>query len=103
MTTEHNDQKALLIFKKIIRNRNATSNDGVQCIQPNHVTMDESQWLRKEGYTMTYNEYVTNGLPQPNNTICKDGIVVWEIQVKREERKRGGCYRMLMPTFTNKV
>lgn len=94
------EKKALDIFKRIIKNRNVTSNDGVQCIQPHYVSMDQYMWLWKEGWTMAYDEYVTKGLTIPNNTICKHGIPVWSICVQREERKRGGCYRRIMPLIT---
>lgn len=94
------EKKALDIFKRIIKNRNATSNDGVQCVQPNHVSMDEYMWLKEKAYSMAYDEYLTNGLTIPNNTICKHSVPVWSICVQRELRKRGGCYRKIMPLIT---
>jgi hypothetical protein len=100
MTPAEIDKKALDIYKRILKNRNAQSNQGIDWNPVCHVTIDEHMWLRNMGYSLAYDEYITEGLTQPNNTICKDGVVIWTLKVNREERKRGGCYRRLMPTIT---
>lgn len=98
-----NDMLALRIFKKIIRNRNETMNNGMIARIVCPVGISEHMFLNHNSYKMAYDEYLTKDLTIPNNTICKDGIVLWKINVRREERKRGGCYRMLMPTFTENI
>ena len=92
--------KALDIFKKVIRNRNASSNAGIQWKPIRHVSMDEHIWLQKMKYQLAYDEYDTSWLTIPNNTICKNGVPIWTICIQRELRKRGGCYRKIMPLIT---
>jgi hypothetical protein len=94
------EKKALDIFKRIIRNRNMAKNDGSQWKEVSDVPLSDHIWLRHFGFSLAYDEYEINALTIPNNTICCHGIPVWTICIQREERKRGGCYRLITPLIT---